>query len=81
MRYDPDLEPDPERDEPKERKLTQDGVTAVIYPIDPHGFWRIKVEKKKVQPKEFEGCFTSVHEAQKAVLTYFNALKLINAVA
>lgn len=81
MRYDPDLDPDVERDEPLERKLTQDGVTAVIYPIDPHGFWRIRVEKKKTQPKEFEGCYTSVHEAQKAVLNYFNAQKLLASVA
>lgn len=81
MRYDPDIDPDIERDEPKERKVTQDGTTAVIYPIDPHGFWRVKIEKQKVQPKEFEGCYTSVHEAQKAVLTYFNAKKLLASIA
>jgi len=81
MRYDPDIEPDIERDQPKERKVTVDGQTAIIYPIDPHGFWRARLEKKKNTPKEFEGCFTSVHEAEKAILKYFNAQKLLTTLA
>lgn len=77
MRYDPDIDEDPERDFPKERKVTHtSGAVAVIYPIDPHGFWRVRIEKKKTQPKEVEGWYTSVHEAEKAVLKYFNTLKL-----
>ncbi len=81
MRYDYEMEADADRDFPRERRVTQDGKTVCIYATDPHGFWRIKLEKQKVQPKEFEGSFTSIHEAEKAVLTYFNSQKVASASA
>lgn len=65
-----------ERDYPLERKFTHDNITAIIYPIDPHGFWKIRFDKKKTLPQRLEGCYTSVHEAEKAVLGYFNQLKV-----
>jgi hypothetical protein len=65
-----------ERDHPLERKYTQDNITAIVYPIDPHGFWKIRFDKKKTLPQKLEGSYTSIHEAEKAVLGYFRLLKV-----
>lgn len=81
MRFIEETDDDTERDFPRERKITQDGKTAVIYAVDPHGFWKAKLEKTKTQPKVFEGVFTGIHEAEKAVLAYFNAQKTITILA
>lgn len=73
--YDPDIETDDDRDLPVERRYTEHGQTAVIFPSQPHGFWRIKLDKKKNLPPALDGAFTGLAEAEKAVTVYFNSLK------
>lgn len=72
----PEIDIDDERDEPVERRITELGQTAIIYPTDPHGFWRIRLDKKKTLPLSLDGCFTGHAEAMKAVTSYFNLLKV-----
>lgn len=73
--FDADLEADEERDLPVERRYTECGQTAIIYPTHPHGFWRIKLDKKKTLPRSLDSAYTGLLEAEKAVNAYFNALK------
>lgn len=71
----PEIDIDDERDEPLERRITDMGQTAIIYPTDPHGFWRIRLDRKKTVPQGLDGCFTGYAEATKAITVYFNQLK------
>lgn len=72
---DPEIDTDDEKDLPLERRMEGQGKVAIIYPTDPHGFWRIRLEKSKIIPQNLEGCFTGQGEAEKAVNAYFNLLK------
>jgi dienelactone hydrolase len=79
MKYisDRDIDIDEDRDRPLEREYTDEGVTCIVYPTDPHGFWRIKLAKKtKTLPSRLDGSFTGISEAEKAVKGYFAELKL-----
>lgn len=62
--------------EEKQRSFTKDGKTLIVYPIDPHGFWKVRWDKKsKIElPKILTGAFTSIHEAEKAITAFFNTL-------
>jgi hypothetical protein len=61
----------------KERKYEQDGKTLIVYPTNPHGFWKIRFEKKTKDglPRVLDGAFTGVTEAEKAIHSYFRQLK------
>jgi len=72
---DPEIDTDEDKDLPLERRMEGPGKVAVIYPTDPHGFWRVRMEKSKIVPRQLEGCYTGIGEAEKAVNAYFNLLK------
>lgn len=67
-----------ESDKEKERSYEVEGKTLIVYPTNPHGFWKIKFERKTKDslPRVLDGAFTGVTEAEKAITTYRNALKL-----
>jgi hypothetical protein len=72
---DPEIDTDEDKDLPLERRMESMGKTAIIYPTDPHGFWRVRMERTKNIPPQLEGCYTGIGEAEKAVKAYFNLLK------
>lgn len=48
--------------------------TAIIEKKGPYGFWFVRLERGQ-NPKHFEGSFTSVEEAKKAVFFALEARK------
>lgn len=57
--------------DPRNRKHSHKGVTYSIKASDPYGFWTITVPKKQT-PRALSGLFTSVDEAEKAIVRYAN---------
>lgn len=60
-----------EIEDPRKRFFNHKNVTYTIKASDPYGFWTISVPKK-VTPKAISGNYTSVEEAEKAIIVYSN---------
>lgn len=64
---------EPEEDEIGRREVeTAEGEQFTIVSKDPYALWEIKNRTNKV-PKQLEGLYTSVSEAQRAIDSYVTA--------
>ena len=55
--------------DPRNRVVTHKGITFHISASDPYGFWTIKIPKKQT-PVLLTGQYTSLDEAEKAIIRY-----------
>lgn len=57
--------------DPRSRQFTCKGVTYNIKASDPYGFWTISIPKKAT-PRGIAGHYTSLDEAEKAIIRFSN---------
>lgn len=61
-------------DDPRNRVMTYKEITFNVSASDPYGLWTIRVPKKQT-PVALTGQYTSLDEAEKAIIRYVNNLK------
>lgn len=62
--------------DPRSRTITYKGTTFNVFASDPYGLWTVKIPKKQT-PVALQGSYTSLDEAEKAIILYANNTKSI----